>query len=196
MPNWAPMNILRALSLGAVLACTAQTPAASTVPVPWCATLPLPQPDLASLTIDASAGSDTIHTAQTAACRSAVIETPQATLRLAVAATPAQRARGLMGVPFLPARQGMLFAFADADKSREFWMKDTITPLDIVFVKADGTITTVAANVPATAPGTPDDQVARRSGVASYVIEVAAGEAAHLGLAPGVRLRLPDIPAQ
>jgi len=66
----------------------------------------------------------------------------------------------------------------------------------MIFVKADGTISTIAASVPATPPGTPDDKVARRSGVGAYVIEVAAGEAARLGLAPGVRLRLPDIPAQ
>ena len=62
------------------------------------------------------------------------------TLRLAVAATPAQREHGLMNVPFVPSGQGMLFAFPGADEMRGFWMKDTITPLDMVFVRSDGTI--------------------------------------------------------
>jgi len=191
-----PGHILRVLLACGAFACTAQTPPPAGL-VPRCSTIPLPQADLPSLTIDNMAGSETIHEARSASCRSLDIDTPQATLRLAVAATEAQREHGLMGVPFLPARQGMVFAFPGAsDQPREFWMKNTIMALDLVFVKADGTIATVAANVPATAPGTPDDRVARRSGVGAYVIEVAAGEAARLGLAPGVRLRLPDIPAQ
>ncbi len=72
-------------------------------------------------------------------------------------------------------------------------MKDTIAPLDMVFVKGDGTISKIAPNVPATAPGTPDDKVARRDGLAQYVIELGAGDAARLGLAVGMRLVIPFV---
>ncbi len=83
---------------------------------------------------------------------------PEGTLRLAVADTEPRRERGLMGVAAVPAGQGMLFVFPDdADVRRDFWMKDTIAPLDMIFVRRDGTISTIAANVPATKRGTPDD---------------------------------------
>jgi uncharacterized membrane protein (UPF0127 family) len=194
MPSPPLTNLVRALPLCGALLLTAQTPSATAVVTPWCDTIPLPQADLPSIT---SGGVETIHQQHRANCRPLDVETPQATLHLAVAATEAQRERGLMGVPFLPVRQGMLFVFADAtDQSRYFWMKNTITSLDMVFVKGDGTVTSIAARVPATAPGTPDDKVARRDGVGRYVIELGAGEAARDGLAPGVELRIPALPAK
>jgi uncharacterized membrane protein (UPF0127 family) len=149
---------------------------------PWCAGIPLPHGTVA---------------ADGSACRPLDVRAPNALLHLAVAATEAQREHGLMGVAAVPARQGMLFAFPDAtNQTRDFWMKNTITPLDMVFVTDGGKITSIAANVPATAPGTPDDKVARRSGVGRYVIELGAGAAAQDGLAPGVRLAIPPITAQ
>ncbi len=83
----------------------------------------------------------------------------------------------------------MLFVFPEpGDQRRDFWMKDTIAPLDMVFVRADGTVSSVAARVPATKPGTPDDRIARRNGIGRFVIELAAGGAAAAGLKPGSRL--------
>lgn len=63
-------------------------------------------------------------------------------LRVAVADTPETRRRGLMGVEQLPADQGMAFLF-DGSVDSTFWMKDTLVPLSIAFVDADGTITTI-----------------------------------------------------
>lgn len=185
------MTVARAvLPLCCAVLLTVQTPSATGEPLPWCTTIPLPHTDLPTV-------SDTLHEVHRASCRSLDVETPQVTLHLAVAATEAQREHGLMGVPYLPVREGMLFAFPDAlDQTRYFWMKNTITPLDMVFVKSDGTISSIAARVPATAPGTPDDKLARRDGVGRYVIELGAGEAARDGLATGVRLRIPTLAAE
>ncbi|HZX68868.1 MAG TPA: DUF192 domain-containing protein, partial [Candidatus Elarobacter sp.] len=154
-----------------ILACSAQTPA----PLPWCTSVPLPQADLAAVSLDGTS----IHQPRPAECRALEVHAGTHTLRLAVASTPSQRQRGLMNLPFVPAGQGMLFAYPGSrDDKRDFWMKDTITPLDMIFIKDDGTISQIAANVPATAPGMLDEQVARREGIARYVIELGAGDAA------------------
>jgi uncharacterized protein len=184
-----PMRNL--LALAAILACTAQAPAPQPAPspLPWCGAVPLPQADLPRLSLDGT----TIHQPRAQDCRPLEVQAGSRTLRLAVAATEAQRQHGLMNVPFVPAGQGMLFAFSGGDGQRYFWMKDTIAALDMVFVKNDGTISLIAANVPATKPGTPDDKLARRDGIARYVIELGAGDAARLGLTPGMRLLIPPI---
>jgi uncharacterized protein len=163
---------VRACVVPAALLLTAQSPAPAAQP--WCATVPL------------AAGT----------CRPLPVSSTHATLRLAVAATEAQREHGLMNVPSVPAGEGMLFVFPDGDQPRQFWMKNTITPLDMVFVSGNGVITSVAAHVPATAPGTSDANVARRSGIGTYVIELGSGNAARLGLASGVRLAIPPVEAQ
>jgi len=172
-----------------ILACSAQAPA----PLPWCTNVPLPQADLAAVSLNGTS----IHQPRPAECRALEVRAGIHTLRLAVASTFEQRRRGLMNVPFVPAGQGMLFAYPGGrDDKRDFWMKDTITPLDMVFVKDDGTISQIAANVPATVPGTLDEQVARRDGIARYVIELGGGDAARLGLAQGGRLYIPPIPGE
>jgi len=161
--------------------------------LPWCARLPLPH---AAQLPAMSVNGETVHTPETADCRIAAVRAPRGMMRLAVAADEQRREHGLMNVPFVPAGEGMLFVFPGPDQDLHFWMKDTIAPLDMVFVKGDGTISAIAADVPATKPGTPDDKVARRNGIGRVVIELGAGEAARLGLAPGQRLMLPPIEAQ
>ena len=177
----------------AVLALTAQAPAP--VPTPgWCTAIPLPQADLPSL--QSNVDTQVIHQPRELPCRPLEVRTARTTLHLAVADDTPRRERGLMKVPFVPAGQGMLFVFPDGDAKRQFWMKDTIAPLDMLFVNADGTVTSIAADVPATAPGTPDDQVARRDGTGHYVIELGAGEAARLGIVAGARLSIPPVAAR
>jgi uncharacterized membrane protein (UPF0127 family) len=184
-------SMRNALALAAILACSAQAPAPlpAATPLPWCSGVPLPQADLSALSLDGA----TIHRPRVESCRPLEVRAGSRTLRLAVAATEAQREHGLMNVPFVPASQGMLFAFSGGDGPRYFWMKNTIAPLDIVFVKNDGTISQIAANVPATKTGTPDDKLARRDGIGRYVIELGAGDAARLGLVAGMRLVIPPV---
>jgi uncharacterized membrane protein (UPF0127 family) len=129
-------------------------------------------------------------------CRALIVRAPKATLRLAVADTEPRRERGLMDVTVVPHEEGMLFAFAGGDADRGFWMKDTITPLDMVWVHGDGIVGYVAAHVPATKPGTPDGQIARREAAGTYVIELRAGEAKRVGIRVGTHLAIPGIPAE
>ncbi|MEO7039397.1 MAG: DUF192 domain-containing protein [Candidatus Elarobacter sp.] len=170
---------------------TAQAPAPSAAPLDWCTAIPLPRADIGTLTSDVD--SQTIHEARGPTCRVLVVRGGRAVLHLAVAATDAQRQRGLMGVAYVPAGQGMLFAFEPGEARRYFWMKDTIAPLDMVFVKGDGIVSSVAANVPATKPGASDDAIARREGVGRYVIELGAGDASRLGVTAGTRLLVPEV---
>jgi uncharacterized protein len=68
-------------------------------------------------------------------------------LPVKLAATPDHRRHGLMEVPELPGGTGMLFTFDD-DRTGGFWMKDTLVPLDIAFVDADGAIVAILAMDP------------------------------------------------
>ena len=112
------------------------------------------------------------------------LHAPRTELRVQVADTYAKREAGLMNYHFLVRHTGMIFVFK-SDARVDFWMKNTLIPLDMVFIGADGRVRSVAANVPSSTYETPDADVARRSGRAKYVIEIAAGEAAADGLAPG-----------
>lgn len=181
-------------AVAALLALTAQSPAPaeSAAQQAWCTRFPLPRPDLPPMKVEGNP----VHRGRAAECRVLEVRARRTTLRLAVAATEAQREHGLMNVPFVPAGQGMLFAFPGGDELRGFWMKDTITPLDMVFVRGDGVITMIAENVPATAPNTPENKIARRQAVAKYVIELGARESERIGLEPGMQLYIEAVDAK
>jgi len=53
-----------------------------------------------------------------------------------------------MCVRALPARTGMIFVFNDGDNYRDFWMKNTLIPLDMVWASKNGRVNDVRANVP------------------------------------------------
>ncbi len=63
-------------------------------------------------------------------------------LNVDVAVTPAQQEYGLMNRASMPADSGMLFVFQPPANAKQigFWMKDTLIPLSIAFVKPDVTI--------------------------------------------------------
>ena len=119
----------------------------------------------------------------------ATVAAPKASLSLAVANDDVSRELGLMCVLRLDPHAGMIFVF-DKDAKQEFWMKNTLMALDMVWVRADGTVDTVAANVPKSTLAMPDDAVARRAGFGKYVIELAAGEAAADGIGVGSDLKI------
>jgi uncharacterized membrane protein (UPF0127 family) len=106
-----------------------------------------------------------------------------------VARTPAEQQQGLMNRQSLAPDKGMIFPFA-ADQVASFWMKNTLIPLDMVFVRRDGTIAGIAANtVPLNLqPVLSEEPVAA-------VLEIAGGRAAELGIAPGDRVRYQGITA-
>jgi uncharacterized membrane protein (UPF0127 family) len=92
-----------------------------------------------------------------------------------------------MSVRHLAAHTGMLFVF-DRDALVAFWMKDTLIPLDMVFLAPDGRVRKVFARVPVVSPKLPDSQIPVEEGSAKYVIELPAGEAALDGLRLGARV--------
>lgn len=62
-----------------------------------------------------------------------------------LAMTPAQKSRGLMHVRYLPEFTGMLFVH-ERPRQLSMWMKNTYIPLDILFIRADGSIANIEAN--------------------------------------------------
>jgi uncharacterized protein len=102
---------------------------------------------------------------------------------------PAERAQGLMFRETMDLGAGMLFVY-ESPRQAQFWMKNTLIPLDMIFADASGVVTRVHSNA---IPGdlTPIDG---GDGVV-YVLEINGGLAAKLGIGPGAELRHPTVPA-
>jgi len=129
-----------------------------------------------------------------AALPTVTVRAPLADLTLEVARTEPQRERGLMDRKAVAPHTGMIFVF-EGDGPVQFWMKDTLEPLDMIFVGADGRVRRIYANVAVVAKGAGDDVIPRESGSAKYVIELAAGEAAKDGIVTGTKLDLSRVPS-
>lgn len=101
-----------------------------------------------------------------------------------VADTAAEQERGLMYRTDLPPDGGMLFAPYPPDggppREASFWMRNTPSPLDIIFIRADGAIARIAENT------TPFSDAPVPSGEpVAAVLEIPGGRAAELGIAEG-----------
>jgi uncharacterized membrane protein (UPF0127 family) len=108
----------------------------------------------------------------------------EVTVELAV--RPAQRGRGLMGRTSLGADEGMLFLFPDV-MPRTFWMRDTLIPLDIIFLDAEGVVLNVAEAPPGVErPGF------HSKGPARMVLELNRGWSREHGLEPGAVIEVPE----
>lgn len=102
--------------------------------------------------------------------------------RVEVARNDAEWSKGLMFRTEMGADEGMIFVDR-APQTASFWMKNTVIPLDIVFVGTDRRILNIVADA------APYSLTPRSSqGVASAVLELNGGRAAQLGLAPGDRV--------
>jgi uncharacterized protein len=106
------------------------------------------------------------------------------TVRLEVAANPAARARGLMGRTSVPEGTGMVFLYPE-DVAGAYWMKNTLVPLSIAFVAADGQVVSVAEMTPCTADPCPRYAPA---GPYRYAVELAAGSFGEAGIGPGAKV--------
>jgi uncharacterized membrane protein (UPF0127 family) len=107
-----------------------------------------------------------------------------------VVATPETRAQGLMFRTSLAANAGMLFLYP-GEQPVSFWMKNTLIPLDMLFLKADGSIAHIAHNA------VPHDETPIDSGAAvQAVLEVKGGTAAALGIKEGDRVEYQTQPAK
>jgi uncharacterized membrane protein (UPF0127 family) len=125
------------------------------------------------------------------------VPVPQATLpdgfivNLELATTPEEISTGLMFRPSLPENQGMLFLF-DQPRLPSFWMKNTLIPLDLVFLDPTGAVVDVIASVQPCAvepcPNYPP------SSPAQAVLEIGAGVAAMHGLENGAFVEFERVP--
>lgn len=93
-----------------------------------------------------------------------------------------QQMTGLMFRPTVPPNEGMLFDWGQARESA-MWMRNTIAPLDMVFINADGTIRRIAEHTVPYSLATIESR-----GPVRATLELAAGTAARLGLHPGDRV--------
>ena len=109
------------------------------------------------------------------------IQTPNSTYSFTteIALSEEAKERGLMFRQKMPEDQAMIFAFSPPQPVK-FWMKNTLIPLDMIFVRADGTIAAIAENaVPQSL-----DQIGVAEPVAA-VVEVAGGVTHKLGIHMG-----------
>lgn len=113
--------------------------------------------------------------------------TENVTVSLEVAANGEERAEGLMYRESLPENHGMVFVY-DEEGQRTFWMKNTLIPLDIIYLDANRTVLNVAEAEPQ--PNASDDDLERypSDGPAQYVIELERGFAEEHGVEPGTEV--------
>jgi uncharacterized membrane protein (UPF0127 family) len=108
--------------------------------------------------------------------------------RLELARTPAERERGLMYRDYLAPDAGMLFVF-DREEPQVFWMKNTVIPLDMIFIGGDRRIVGIVADAE------PQTLSPRRvNGLSQFVLEIGGGLSAKLGLRAGQTVALRGVP--
>ncbi len=170
--------LLGSLLLGCSTPTPAETPATGKVPVPR-QQLQLPSP----------ASSELRNVGQTLPISAKATAAGQV-IQLEVAVTSEQQAMGLMYRKSLPADRGMLFPFSPP-RPIAFWMKNTLIPLDMVFLR-NGVVEAIAANVP---PCTSDPCPTYSSGkiVIDQVIELRGGRASELGLKVGDKVTIQQL---
>ncbi len=100
-----------------------------------------------------------------------------------MALTPDQQIVGLMFRPSVPADGGMLFDWGKPRDS-QMWMHNTIAPLDMVFINADGTIRSIAENTVPESMAIIDSR-----GPVRATLELAAGTTARLNIRVGDKVQ-------
>jgi uncharacterized membrane protein (UPF0127 family) len=108
-----------------------------------------------------------------------------ASITAELAITDAERARGLMFREKLLPDQGMLFVF-ERESAVAFWMKNTLIPLDMLWLDRDRRVVHIEKNVPPCKADPCPSYAPARPGL--YVLELPAGAADRFGLKAGDRL--------
>lgn len=102
--------------------------------------------------------------------------------RVELARSDAEQEKGLMFRTAMGADEGMIFPMSPPRRAA-FWMRNTVIPLDIIFIGSDHRILNIAANaVPY------DERPLPSAGAAAGVLELNGGRAAALGIGPGDRV--------
>jgi hypothetical protein len=120
------------------------------------------------------------------------IETAAGIHRFAVeiADTEAERAQGLMFREKLGAEEGMLFVYP-SDRVVGMWMKNTLIPLDMLFIAADGRVLGIVERTVPHSTATVSSEEPVRA-----VLELNGGTVARLGIGAGAKVRLPALTAE
>jgi len=126
-------------------------------------------------------------------CRPDVVELRgpwgTALFHVELAETAQDRATGLMNRAEMARSAGMLFVY-DHPQPVAFWMKNTLIPLDMVFLDATGTVERVHSNA------RPEDETPIPGGEdIQFVLEINGGVAQRLGIGPGTQMQNPAVPA-
>jgi uncharacterized membrane protein (UPF0127 family) len=103
--------------------------------------------------------------------------------KVEVARTEIEQEIGLMNRKTMPADHGMVFPLVP-ERMATFWMRNTYLSLDMIFIRGDGTISSIAPNVKPLS----DDITGSFEPVAA-VLELNAGAAAKAGIKPGDKVR-------
>ena len=111
-------------------------------------------------------------------------------LTVELAQTPDEKARGLSKRQSLDGIDGMLFVLAEGDPSA-VWMKDTWISLDVAFLDEGGYVLRVYE-----ALEPEDETIVDCACSAAFMLEVAGGRSAGLGLAPGASLNIAGLPSR
>lgn len=110
----------------------------------------------------------------------------QARFSVELADDPAERSRGLMNRESLSASAGMLFVYEEPQHA-QFWMKNTLIPLDMIFIDATGVVTRIHENA------IPLDLTAIDGGPdVTAVLEINGGMARTLGISVGSQVQHPS----
>ena len=104
---------------------------------------------------------------------------------LEIANEDKEREIGLMKRDSIPADYGMIFVFPD-EQPRTFWMKNTRIDLDILYVRSDGVVDSIATMRAYDLSGSPS------KGPAKYAIELNSGTAQKIGIKAGDHLEVPE----
>lgn len=111
----------------------------------------------------------------------------RAQFNVEIADDPAERSLGLMNRSSMARSHGMLFIYERPQHAR-FWMKNTLIPLDMIFLDAQGRVTRVHENA------VPLDETPIDGGAGvRAVLEINGGLARMIGIAPGSLLRAPAL---
>ena len=105
------------------------------------------------------------------------------TFSIEIADDPDEQARGLMFRPALPADAGMLFIF-DPPRPANFWMRNTMIPLDMIFIDDTGRVESIAER---TDPYS--ERASSSRGDVRAVLEINGGLSRELGIGPGTQVR-------
>lgn len=126
-----------------------------------------------------------LHPAAPASATLHELQAAGRTVKVELAVNSPQRDLGLMHRTHLDPDAGMLFLFPD-EQPRTFWMRNTLIPLDVIFLDADGTVLNITHGDPMVeVPGL------HSRGPARMVLELNAGWAAEHGLVPGQKVAVP-----